>query len=115
MRGKTARVLTTLLLQRPFPIPMLPWAEKIVRSNLAVGGYSAEVRRDRSDRFKAGGTVAPMGLQSQLAINVLPLTCSVVQVQNQTEPRTVGQWIRYFVVAVIALFLVWWMLRLYVL
>jgi hypothetical protein len=34
---------------------------------------------------------------------------------NRTEPRTVGQWIRYVVVAVIALFLVWWMLRLYVL
>jgi hypothetical protein len=27
----------------------------------------------------------------------------------------VGQWIRYVVVAAIALFLVWWMLRLYVL
>jgi hypothetical protein len=34
---------------------------------------------------------------------------------NRTEPRTVGQWIRYVVVAPIALFLVWWMLRLYVL
>jgi len=36
-------------------------------------------------------------------------------VENRTEPKTVGQWIRYIVVAVIALFLVWWMLRLYVL
>jgi hypothetical protein len=35
-------------------------------------------------------------------------------VPNRTEPRTLGQWIRYVVVA-IALFLVWWMLRLYVL
>jgi hypothetical protein len=26
----------------------------------------------------------------------------------------VGQWIRYVIVAVIALFLVWWMLRVYV-
>jgi hypothetical protein len=34
---------------------------------------------------------------------------------NRTEPKTVGQWIRYIVVAVIALFLVWWMFRLYVL
>jgi hypothetical protein len=34
---------------------------------------------------------------------------------NRTEPKTVGQWIRYVVVAAIALFLVWWMLRLYVL
>jgi hypothetical protein len=36
-------------------------------------------------------------------------------VPNRTEPRTLGQWIRYMVVADIALFLVWWMLRLYVL
>jgi hypothetical protein len=35
--------------------------------------------------------------------------------ENRTEPRTVGQWIRYLVVAAIALFLVWWMLRSYVL
>jgi hypothetical protein len=33
---------------------------------------------------------------------------------NRTEPKTVGQWIRYVVLAAIALFLVWWMLRLYV-
>jgi hypothetical protein len=30
---------------------------------------------------------------------------------NRTEPKTVGQWIRYIVVAVIALWLVVWMLR----
>jgi hypothetical protein len=36
-------------------------------------------------------------------------------VENRTKPKTVGQRIRYVVVAVIALFLVWWMLRLYVL
>ena len=35
--------------------------------------------------------------------------------ENRTEPRTVGQWIRYIVVALIALFLVAWLLRLYVL
>ncbi len=33
----------------------------------------------------------------------------------RTEPKTARQWIRYIVVALIALFLVWWMLRLYVL
>jgi hypothetical protein len=31
---------------------------------------------------------------------------------NRTEPKTVGQWIRYVVVAIIALWLVVWMLRL---
>jgi hypothetical protein len=36
-------------------------------------------------------------------------------VAKRTEPKTAGQLIRYVVVAVIALFLVWWMLRLYVL
>ena len=38
-----------------------------------------------------------------------------LNMENRTEPRTVSQWIRYLVVAAIALFLVWWMLRLYVL
>jgi hypothetical protein len=33
----------------------------------------------------------------------------------KTEPRTAGQWVRYIIVAVIALFLVWSMLRVYVL
>jgi len=30
---------------------------------------------------------------------------------NRTEPRTVGQWIRYLLMAGIALWLVVWMLR----
>jgi hypothetical protein len=30
---------------------------------------------------------------------------------NRTEPKTMGQWIRYVVMAVIALWLVVWMLR----
>ena len=41
--------------------------------------------------------------------------CYDQPVDNRTEPRTARQWIRYLVVAVIALFLVWWMLRVYVL
>jgi hypothetical protein len=35
--------------------------------------------------------------------------------ENRTEPHTPRQWLRYIVVAVIALGLVAWMLRLYVL
>jgi len=31
--------------------------------------------------------------------------------ENRMEPKTLGQWIRYLVVAVIALWLVVWMLR----
>lgn len=42
-------------------------------------------------------------------------TCYDYRVPNRTEPRTLGQWIRYLVVAIIALFLVWWLLRVYVL
>ena len=41
--------------------------------------------------------------------------CYDQPVDNRTEPRTARQWIRYLVIAVIALFLVWWMLRVYVL
>lgn len=34
---------------------------------------------------------------------------------HQTEPKTPGQWLGYIFFAAIALFGVWWMLRLYVL
>jgi len=34
--------------------------------------------------------------------------------ENRTEPRTIGQWIRHIVIAAIALLLVWMMLRVYV-
>jgi hypothetical protein len=30
---------------------------------------------------------------------------------NRTQPKTVGQWLRYIVVAMIAIWLVIWMLR----
>ena len=30
---------------------------------------------------------------------------------NRTEPKTIGEWIRYLVVAAIAIWLVIWMLR----
>jgi len=30
---------------------------------------------------------------------------------NRTEPKTLGQWVRYVVVAAIAIWLVIWMLR----
>jgi hypothetical protein len=41
------------------------------------------------------------------------LRCPVkwMRMDNRTEPKTLGQWIRYIVVAVIALWLVVWMLR----
>ena len=37
--------------------------------------------------------------------------CYALAVGNRTEPRTVREWIRYIVVAVVALWLVVWMLR----
>jgi hypothetical protein len=36
------------------------------------------------------------------------------RVFNLTKPKTPGQWISHIVVALVALFLVWWMLRLFV-
>jgi len=33
---------------------------------------------------------------------------------NRTQPRTPREWVRYIVFALIALAMVWWMLRLYV-
>jgi len=41
--------------------------------------------------------------------------CYTRRVANRTEPKTAGEWIRYIVMAVIALYLVWWLLRSYVL
>lgn len=35
--------------------------------------------------------------------------------ENRTQPKTVGQWIRYIFFAAIAIVLVWSMLRMYVL
>src|ERR1035437_4733329 len=52
---------------------------------------------------------------SARAATSLAPTCYDQPVDNRTEPRTARQWIRYLVIAVIALFLVWWMLRVYVL
>jgi hypothetical protein len=34
-------------------------------------------------------------------------------IEKTTNPKTPGQWIRNIVVAMIALFLVWWLLRVY--
>jgi len=33
---------------------------------------------------------------------------------KQAEPKTAGQWIRQLGMAIIALFLIWWLLRVYV-
>jgi hypothetical protein len=34
---------------------------------------------------------------------------------NRTEPKTPSQWLRYILMAAVALFLVWWMLQPYIL
>jgi hypothetical protein len=34
---------------------------------------------------------------------------------NRTEPKTPTEWLRYIVMAAVALFLVWWMLQPYML
>ena len=54
-------------------------------------------------------------LISKTVISNRPQACYYDPVGDRTDPRTAGQWVRYIVVAVIALFLVWWMLRVYVL
>jgi hypothetical protein len=33
---------------------------------------------------------------------------------NQAERKTPGQWIKHLLMAIIALFLIWWLLRVYV-
>jgi hypothetical protein len=39
----------------------------------------------------------------------------VFSMPNRTEPKTPGQWLRYILMAAVALFLVWWMLQPYML
>jgi hypothetical protein len=41
--------------------------------------------------------------------------CYDCPVFNFGKPKTGGQWMAHVVLAIVALFLVWWMLRLYVL
>jgi hypothetical protein len=45
----------------------------------------------------------------------MPPKCWHVDVFNFGNPQTPGQWIGHIVGAIIALFLIWWMLRLFVL
>ena len=74
----------------------LPTNTRLLRASRAAGGFPI--------RTLVGGIVV---------VAVAP--CYDQPVDNRTEPRTARQWIRYLVIAVIALFLVWWMLRVYVL
>jgi len=46
---------------------------------------------------------------------VSPAGCYDCDVFNFGNPKTPGQWIGHIVVAVIGLFLIWWMLRLFIL
>jgi hypothetical protein len=41
--------------------------------------------------------------------------CYDCPVFNFGKPKTAGQWMAHVVLGIVALFLVWWMLRLYVL
>jgi hypothetical protein len=44
-----------------------------------------------------------------------PVPCYDALMFNFGKPKTVGDWIVHIAGAIVALFLVWWMLRLYVL
>ena len=46
-------------------------------------------------------------------INAAPVT--MPRMFNFGQPKTVGDWIVHIAGAIVALFLVWWMLRMYVL
>lgn len=58
-----------------------------------------QIRQWIADAFKSGRAIL----------------CYHQAVENRTEPKTVMQWVRYIVMALIALILVWGMLRMYVL
>ena len=83
-------------LVRPDTAATLPTNTRLLSASRAAGGVPI--------RTLVGGIVV---------VAVAP--CYDQPVDNRTEPRTARQWIRYLVIAIIALFLVWWMLRVYVL
>lgn len=93
------------------------------RAHGAMVGRMRYAGHSGGSRALAGGGLAGIspGVASQRGHGALPRpprwpsTCCVNLVENRSEPRTALQWVRYLVVAAIALFLVWWMLRLYVL
>ena len=86
-------------------------------------------RPQKQDRAAGGITSLPPGLALADSLSVRhklksagpPEFFRAVQIpverryklgmSNRTQPKTLGQWIRYIVVAVIALWLVVWMLR----
>jgi hypothetical protein len=45
----------------------------------------------------------------------VPCECYDVVVFNFGNPKTPGQWIGHIIGAIVAIFLIWWMLRLFVL
>jgi hypothetical protein len=51
---------------------------------------------------------------SEMAIFSLGTACYHPRMFNFGKPKTVGDWIVHIAGAVVALFLVWWMLRTYV-
>jgi hypothetical protein len=63
----------------------------------------------------AGARRCRRAAQGLLANGHWPPTCNDKPVEYRTKPKTSRQWVRYIVVATIALGLVSWMLRLYVL
>jgi hypothetical protein len=63
--------------------------------------------------------VVPATLRERLdsglgAGRVFRWRCYYASVFNFGRPKTAGQWISHFLLGVVALFLVWWMLRVYV-
>jgi hypothetical protein len=55
----------------------------------------------------------PEGPLSEMSIK--QTECYDCPVFNFGRPKTAGQWMAHVVLGIVALFLVWWMLRLYVL
>src|ERR1039458_9748487 len=93
------------------PVPVLPRRAK----TSFPGREAAPLRFAAPSAWVQRGSWAGLRSASAKAATSLAPTCYDQPVDNRTEPRTARQWIRYLVVGVIALFLVWWMLRVYVL
>jgi len=79
-------------------------SDNVGRRDLSEGKPEFSVASTKNTRSSKGS------LRGQPALSVLP--CSVF---NFGKPKTVGDWIVHVAGAVVAVFLVWWMLKAYVL
>jgi hypothetical protein len=82
-----------------------------------VRGFVEETQIDDGGRFVADSKVAPESAASSSLNEPMPAEssdCYHPPMFNFGRPATPGQWIGHILLGIVALFLVWWLLRVFV-